>query len=322
MPIALRRHLRVQLHLLNSRTKWRYFQVIFAGHKAPATIFSAKPAKSAERFAIDIAALPTVIACHRKTDVCLAGAFRSYAIKQQEAKGMSDWRGISARAVVLTVLAAAALLGVSSSAQAEAWRPDHEDFITVSTAASPGVAYALRRDGDRLWAVVDVEPWNLEAPATQVDLGICAARPVMLHGEKAAPQEAPDGQAALGDLRLSIGNFKGKPTAVMYRGGRSFRIEDGAAQLGRPDVRMTPAGQKAGRRDHPQRKQALPGGAPAYFNRSRSCQRPAGTSTLTAIGSMRYWAGRFPFPSPSTCVGTLPVELSRTSRPLAYTTSL
>jgi len=179
------------------------------------------------------------------------GLFAAMLSSSKKHKGMSDWRDISAKAVVLAVPAAAAAFGPPSAAAAD-WRPAGEDCITVSTAASPGVAYALRRDGDRLWAVVDVEPWNLEAPATQVDLGICAARPVMLHGEKAAPQKAPRGQAALGDLRLSIGNFKGKPTAVMYRCGRSFRTEDGAAQLGRPDVRMTPAGQKAGRRDHPQ----------------------------------------------------------------------
>jgi len=94
----------------------------------------------------------------------------------------------AARGGISAIVAAASLALFSASA---AWEPTKDDFVVVSTAASPRVAYALHRDDGILCAVVDVAPWNAEAPATRVDLGVSAARSVLLHQAGAPAQEMP-----------------------------------------------------------------------------------------------------------------------------------
>ena len=103
---------------------------------------------------------------------------------------MIEWRNSAVTTVASAVLAATAALAFSSAAAA-AWEPTKDDFIAVSTAAAPHVAYALHRDDGLLRAVVDVEPWDAAEPATQVDVGVSAARSVLLHEEGAPARKLP-----------------------------------------------------------------------------------------------------------------------------------
>lgn len=93
-----------------------------------------------------------------------------------------------------------------------------QQILTFRKTADAGVRAALACDGTHLyagWEVADATPWvngakdiaQMYACGDTVDLQLGT-------DPKADPRRE---QAAAGDLRLSIGNLDGKPTAVLYR---------------------------------------------------------------------------------------------------------
>lgn len=68
------------------------------------------------------------------------------------------------------------------AARVPAWTAD--DFTTVSTPASPRVAWAAQRDGHALNLAIEVEPWAGAKIPPVVQLGVAAGRKLTLKGEQ------------------------------------------------------------------------------------------------------------------------------------------
>jgi outer membrane protein assembly factor BamB len=76
-----------------------------------------------------------------------------------------------------------ALVSAASAPSAPAWSP--EDFVTVSGPASPRVAFAVQRSGDRLDLAVEVASFTDDGSGTSVQVGVAAAKTVMLSDREA-----------------------------------------------------------------------------------------------------------------------------------------
>ena len=71
-----------------------------------------------------------------------------------------------------------------------------DDFVVVSGPTSPRVAYALRRTAARLDVVLDVATFTEDGTGASVELGLAAAKKILLSGEQ-AKQQSTRGKARL-----------------------------------------------------------------------------------------------------------------------------
>src|SRR4051812_26917977 len=51
-----------------------------------------------------------------------------------------------------------------------------DDFTAVNSAASPGVAWAVRGEGTSLVFGFEVEPWETAGPPPQIEAGVAASK--------------------------------------------------------------------------------------------------------------------------------------------------
>ena len=86
----------------------------------------------------------------------------------------------------LSLLVALLLLPPSAgAARVPDWTAD--DFTTVSTPASPRVAWAAQREGNALNIAIEVEPWAEAKIPPVVQLGVAAGKKLTLKGERGLP---------------------------------------------------------------------------------------------------------------------------------------
>jgi len=71
---------------------------------------------------------------------------------------------------------------------APVWTPD--DFVAVSGASSPRVAYALKVSDGRLLVAIEAEAFEPDGSGVSVRLGLAAARKLLLDGSKAAVERS------------------------------------------------------------------------------------------------------------------------------------